>query len=181
MPISSSLTIFARAPVIQPFDLKMYDLTTPAAIQTIQAILAPALMISACGLLLLGLNNRYTTVVSRMRLLNDEKRKKLANPDAIDREYVDMIRFESVMRQIPSLLARATHLRHALIFLWCGVVCYLLSSLCLGVTIFFRANIAFLAVWIFMIGIGSAVIGVVFALLDIALAHKVLKLEVELY
>ena len=46
-----------------------------SAIQAIQAILAPALGISAVGLLLLGLSNRYSTIVNRIRLLADEKRR----------------------------------------------------------------------------------------------------------
>ena len=44
---------------------------TVTAIQAIQAILAPALGISAVGLLLLGLTNRYSNIVNRIRLLND--------------------------------------------------------------------------------------------------------------
>jgi hypothetical protein len=159
----------------------MQEFTTPLAQQTIQAILAPALMISACGLLLLGLNNRYTTVVSRMRLLNDEKRRKLADPEGIDREYVDALRFESVMRQIPSLLMRANYLRRALIFLWIGVISYLLSSILLGSGLLLGLTAAKLAVWIFMLGMLCAAIGAVFALLDIYLAFRVLKLEVDIY
>lgn len=157
------------------------EITNPSAQQAIQAILTPALMISACGLLLLGLNNRYATVVSRIRLLNDEKRRRLADPDGIDREYVDALRFESVMRQIPSLLTRANYLRRALILLWIGVVSYLLSSLSLGAGIFLGLHAAAAAVWIFMFGLVSAAIGVAFALLDIALAYKVLQWEIEIY
>ncbi len=157
------------------------ELSAPIAQQTIQAILTPALMISACGLLLLGLNNRYATVVSRIRLLNDEKRRKLADPEGIDREYVDALRFESVMRQIPSLLTRANYLRRSLMLLWVGVFCYLASSLWLGAGLFMGLHAAEYAVWIFTAGLFSAAIGVVFALLDIAMAFRVLKLEVEIY
>jgi len=46
-------------------------------VEVIQLMLAPGLMISACGLLLLGVNNKYSLVVNRIRLLNDEKRKIL--------------------------------------------------------------------------------------------------------
>lgn len=159
----------------------MNELTTPVALQTIQAVLTPALLISACGLLLLGLNNRYAIVVNRVRLLNDEKRRKLVAPETIDREYVDAVRFESLMRQIPSLLIRANHLRHALMHLWIGVICYLVTSLCLGASLFLYGGLATLAVAIFMSGIIFAVIGVVYALMDISLAQKVLHLESELY
>ncbi|MDH7514439.1 MAG: DUF2721 domain-containing protein [Bacteroidota bacterium] len=161
--------------------MDIQEFTTPAALQTIQAILTPALMISACGLLLLGLNNRYSVVINRIRLLNDEKRKRLSDPESIEREYIDAVRFESVMRQIPSLLVRANHLRRSLICFWIGVSCYLLSSLVLGVTVFFGVKIAFVAVSVFIAGIIAATGGAVFALLDIALAHKVLQLESEVY
>lgn len=159
----------------------MTEITTPIAQQTIQAILTPALMISACGLLLLGLNNRYGTVISRIRALNDEKRRKLADPEGIDREYVDALRFESVLQQIPSLMTRANYLRRSLIFLWMGVISYLVSSILLGLGLFFGINAAALAVWIFLVGLTGAAIGVIFALLDITLAYRVLKLEVEIY
>jgi hypothetical protein len=157
------------------------DVSTPAAQQIIQAILAPVLMISACGLLLLGLNNRYTSVVNRIRLLNDEKRRKLASPDEIDRDYVDMLRFESVMRQIPSLLQRANYLRRALFFLWITVGCALLSSVSLSTDLLIDVHGAVVAVAIFVFGIASAVVGVVFALLDIAVAYRVLTFEIEIY
>jgi hypothetical protein len=159
----------------------MTEITTPIAQQTIQAILTPALMISACGLLLLGLNNRYAVVISRIRLLNDEKRRKLADPEAIDREYVDALRFESLLQQIPALMIRANHLRRALMFLWGGVITYLLSSILLGFGLFLGLEAASVAVWVFMFGLLSAIVGVVFALLDIVLAFRVLKLEVEIY
>ena len=159
----------------------MTEITTPIAQQTIQAILTPALMISACGLLLLGLNNRYGTVISRIRALNDEKRRKLADPEGIDREYVDALRFESVLQQIPSLMTRANYLRRSLIFLWMGVISYLVSSILLGLGLFFGLNAAAFAVWIFLVGLLSAAIGVIFALFDIMLAYRVLKLEVEIY
>ncbi|HEX9739900.1 MAG TPA: DUF2721 domain-containing protein [Ignavibacteriaceae bacterium] len=41
--------------------------------EVIQLMLAPGIMISACGLLLLGMNNKYSLVVNRIRILNEEK------------------------------------------------------------------------------------------------------------
>ena len=159
----------------------MVELTTPAAQQTIQAILTPALMISACGLLLLGLNNRYVAVVTRIRTLNDEKRRRLSDPDATDREYVDALRFESVMRQIPSLLTRVSHLRRSLINLWCGVICYLSTSLLLATSLFFYKDVASYSVWVFLLGLIFALIGVIYALIDIILAERALRYETEIY
>ena len=52
-------------------------------VQLIQGMLAPGLMISACGLLLLGMNNKYSLVVNRIRLLTEEKRR-IFHQDRID-------------------------------------------------------------------------------------------------
>jgi hypothetical protein len=43
------------------------------SVDLIQAMLAPGIMISACGLLLLGTNNKYSLVVNRIRVLEEEK------------------------------------------------------------------------------------------------------------
>jgi len=44
-------------------------------IQVIQLILAPAVMINACGLLLLATSNKYSSVLNTIRRLNEEKRR----------------------------------------------------------------------------------------------------------
>jgi len=43
-------------------------------LKAIQLMLAPAVMISACGLLLLGINNKHSSITNRIRLLNEERR-----------------------------------------------------------------------------------------------------------
>jgi hypothetical protein len=86
-----------------------------------------------------------------------------------------------VLQQIPALLVRANHLRRSLMFLWGGVICYLFSSILLGFGLFFGLDAASVAVWVFMFGLVSAVAGVIFALFDITLAYRVLRLEVEIY
>lgn len=47
------------------------------AIQAIQAILAPAVMITGVALLLLTFNARHSSLVNRIRLLDDEERELL--------------------------------------------------------------------------------------------------------
>jgi len=41
----------------------------------ISDMLAPAVMLSACGLFLLGLQNKYSNIINRIRELNEEKRE----------------------------------------------------------------------------------------------------------
>ena len=44
-------------------------------VNIIQTMLAPGIMISACALLLLGVNNKYSMVIDRIRALQVEKRQ----------------------------------------------------------------------------------------------------------
>jgi len=70
------------------------------AVQIIQLMLAPAIMISACGLLLLSINNRYSLVVNRIRLLNEEKRRLMLKVGDKKTETEDNVRLESIAKQI---------------------------------------------------------------------------------
>ncbi len=65
-------------------------------VEVTQLKLAPGLMISACGLLLLGMNNKYSIVVNRIRVLNDEKRKLLVRIENSETALWDNVRFESI-------------------------------------------------------------------------------------
>ena len=68
-------------------------------VQLIQGMLAPGLMISGCGLLLLGMNNKYSLVVNRIRLLNEEKRK------IFHQESIDELRGEALGKHLGSQAA----------------------------------------------------------------------------
>jgi hypothetical protein len=70
--------------------------TLISGITAIQAILAPALGISATALLMLSISNRFSLTINRIRLLNEERRRytiKLA--DKSDLSYAENIRFSS--------------------------------------------------------------------------------------
>jgi len=86
-----------------------------SVIQVIQLILAPAVMINACGLLLLATSNKYSMVLNRIRLINDEKRKLMKK--AGEPTFEENLRLESVARQIEHLMVRARLVRNS-------VMCY---------------------------------------------------------
>ena len=56
----------------------MHSNDSLTVIQAIQLMLAPAVMINGCGLLLLSISNKFSSVVNRVRLLNEERRKLFA-------------------------------------------------------------------------------------------------------
>ncbi len=79
-------------------------------VEVIQLMLAPGLMISACGLLLLGMNNKYSIVVNRIRVLNDEKRKLLVRSETA---LWDNVRLESITIQLEELIYRVKLVKRA--------------------------------------------------------------------
>ncbi len=149
--------------------------------QTIQAILSPALMISGTGLLLLGLNNRYSSQINRIRLLNDEKRRLVRAQEArAEIDYLETVRLESVVRQITSLFHRSNLLRRAIFFHYIGILLYILTSLIIGLHLIWTgAFVESLPLVIFFIGLASSMSGVVFAIMEVSAAHKVLHLEIR--
>ena len=71
-------------------------------VSTIQEMISPAIMISVCGLLFLGLQNRYGRIIDRLRMFNGRKRELLAQGPSPERR-AEMERLKS---QIRGLLRR---------------------------------------------------------------------------
>ncbi len=150
------------------------------AIQAIQGILAPAIMVSACGLLLLGLLNRYATTMSRMRSLNDERRR-LATSLAPPAEPVPaaVARLASVTRQLAELLDRVRLLRNAVLCQVAAVGCFVLTSLLLGLRVSGpELMLAIHPLPIFLLGMAVLFVGLVFEGTDVARAYKIIKLDI---
>jgi hypothetical protein len=158
------------------------QLPAPTAIQAIQAILAPALGISAVGLLLLGLMNRYSGFVARIRLLNDEKRiltRKLAdNKEGLP--YTDNVRYMSIKKQTDELLVRSGLIRNSILSLQSSVGLFVLASLAIGLNLFARIEaLDISALLIFMAGMVGVLAGIVFAAREVYRSFKIVLIEVR--
>ena len=155
--------------------------TPVTAIQAIQAILAPALGISAVGLLLLSLSNRYSTIINRIRLLNDERRKFSRQlGEKGDLVYPDNIRFMSVTKQRQELLLRSRYVRNAILSMLAAVGLFVFSSVTIAFNLFV-SNDLFRAIplIIFIIGMISVFIGIVFYGMEVHRSFKIILLEVK--
>lgn len=150
------------------------------AVSIIQLMLAPAIMISACGLLLLGMNNRYSLVVNRIRLLNEEKRKLLVKigeePPSLD----DNIRLESISKQISFLVYRVKLVRNSVISYASAVALFVITSILIGVSSvmpIFKLN--YFIIITFLLGMISVLIGVLFAGFETKKGYDIIKFEVQ--
>ena len=151
-----------------------------SVIQAIQLILAPGVMISACGLLLLGINNKFTSVLNRIRALTEEKRKMMFN--AVEREFIsaEIQRIESITRQLTGLLNRAKLIRNSIFCYLCAVGLFVVTSLFIGADYFVpMLQLRYLILGAFLSGMVIVFVGVIFGVRDTMKGYNIVKFEVQ--
>jgi len=155
--------------------------TTVTAIQAIQAILAPALGISAVGLLLLGISNRYSAMVNRIRLLNDEKRR--FSQTLVDRgslSYTENARFMSIARQTEELLLRSRYARNAILAMQAAIGLFVMTSASIGLNLVSTAAfLKLLPLMIFIAGMLAVLVGMIYAAIEVHRSYKIVLIEVK--
>lgn len=160
--------------------MDLFKELTLNAIQIIQLMVAPAVMISACGLLLLGINNKYSLVVNRIRLLNEEKRRLLSKIADGKHSTDDNIRLESAAIQISSLVYRAKLVRNAVLCYTTSVALFVLTSLLLGVSSFLSiGKLNYFITTVFLLGMLFVLVGVVFAGFETKKGYDIISYEVK--
>jgi len=157
-------------------------LNITSIVEIIQLMLAPGVMISACGLLLLGMNNKYSLVVNRIRLLNEERRK-IIHRTAEDKNfnYQETQRLESISMQISSLVYRVKLVRNAVLSYTTAVALFVLTSLFIGFGYLFeitRLN-SFVTI-LFLVGMLSVLCGVIFAAYETYKGYEIVNFEVKI-
>jgi uncharacterized membrane protein YciS (DUF1049 family) len=136
----------------------------------VQSMVTPAVMISACGLLLLSISNKLGRIVDRIRDLNSEDRELSAEVDAVRRL--------SIRNQIDLLLRRALVLRNACGLLYLAVAVFALTSLCVGLSGAAHVFEALMLV-LFVIGLATVVWAGILAYLEIRLSHMAITEEIK--
>lgn len=148
-----------------------------SVIQIIQLILAPAVMINACGLLLLATSSKYSSVLNRIRLLNDEKRKLFKK--AGEKNFEETQRLESLARQLGHLMQRAKLVRNAVMCYTGAIALFILTSLLIGFSFLIKGFESDSAVMIaFLVGMVAILAGVVFSFLDAKRGYEIVRFDV---
>ncbi|MDX9924364.1 MAG: DUF2721 domain-containing protein [Ignavibacteriaceae bacterium] len=151
------------------------------AVQLIQLILAPAVMINACGLLLLGINNKYSLVVNRIRLLNEEKRRLFMKVGERPITTDENVRLESIAIQIKALVYRVKLVRNTVLCYTMGVAMFVFTSLLLGASYFVSMDLNIVIVSSFLIGMSLVLVGVVFAGFETYKGYEIIAYEVKVH
>jgi VIT1/CCC1 family predicted Fe2+/Mn2+ transporter len=150
-------------------------------VQLIQLMLAPGLMISACGLLILGMNNKYSLVVNRIRLLNEEKRKFFSKAGEKDFKYEEDIRLQSLSMQLTDLIFRVKLVRNSVLAYTIAVAFFVITSLLIGLQfVLGNENLNILITVLFLLGMLLVLIGVIYAAYETKKGYEIINLEVKI-
>ncbi|MBN1133153.1 MAG: DUF2721 domain-containing protein [Bacteroidales bacterium] len=146
-------------------------------VELIQGMLAPGLMISACGLLLLGMNNKYSLVVNRIRLLNEEKRKIFSLGTIHEDESS---RLTNIELQISHLIHRISLVRNAVFSYSLAVALFIVSSVLIGITLNSHSTaFNWLIMSFFYAGMLAVFVGIIFAAIEVWKGYRIVKIEVS--
>jgi hypothetical protein len=150
-----------------------------SVIQAIQLILAPGVMINACGLLLLGINNKFTSVLNRIRALTEEKRKILHSGTSREFYPAESQRIESIARQVTGLLHRAQLIRNTIFCYLTAIGLFVITSLLIGADFFLPVlKLQFFIISAFLGGMVVVFVGVIFGVRDTLKGFKIVQFEV---
>ena len=141
----------------------------PSIAQLIVQMVSPAVMISACGLMLLTLGNKYARVVDRLRAFGAEYRtlKKLGADAAV----IDSDRMRDLETQFPHVFSRGRLLRNAVLFFYTAIMFFV------GCSFTIPLGVPELSLVLFCMGMGSVLVGTIFAWRETLLSFRLIRLE----
>jgi hypothetical protein len=117
---------------------------------TLSAMITPAIFLTANGSLIISTSNRMSRVVDRIRILNEQGDKLCRGGTDLDfpRE-----RMEHIHDQIRRLLSRSDRIRIALTMLYLAFGSFVMTSLGLGIDVFFENRLVALPTGLALVGV----------------------------
>ncbi len=149
-------------------------------VQVIQAMLAPGIMISACGLLLLGMNNKYSLVVNRIRLLGEERRKFSMKASEKEFLYQEEVRLKSISIQIEKLKYRVKLVRNAVFSYSIAVGLFVITSMLIGFSFILKSSsYEPLIIVSFSLGMLLVLVGICYAAAETIKGYEIINYEIK--
>lgn len=145
--------------------------------QTIQLIIAPVVLITACAIIQGGILGRFMYVGQRMRLLANE-RLDLLHAGKLEDAF--SLELQEIDRQIPLLKYRHRLLQRGVLLTYFAISIFLVSMFAIALSVASNlGEIASLALIFFLLATFLLLGGVVYASQEIRMSHKAICYEVD--
>lgn len=144
--------------------------------RTIQFILAPAVVVNACAVMMGGLLSHYAAINDRLRALNRERLERLKTPG----DPIALERIHEIDIQTPVLLKRHLMARNAVLSLYLAISVFVISMFVIAVAVVLEAAwVSTLALIVFLFGALLLMLSLGFITLEILGSHRSIEFEVN--
>lgn len=152
----------------------------------IQLIIAPAVMVTACGIILTSYLARYAAINDRLRLMARERLELLreilsrcsqspSEPDALVIERINQID-----TQVPELLGRHRQLRDVILTVYGAIGFFVASMIVIAAAAMTGIGwIAQVALGVFLVGLAALLAAVLLSSIELSISHRALEYELR--
>jgi Protein of unknown function (DUF2721) len=148
------------------------------AAKTIQLILAPVVMVSACGILLTGMLGHFGNINDRIRRLTGERLELSQLQPAEGHEALARERLTEIDHQIPMLIGRHLQVRHAILLANTAVAILVVSMFVIAAAALGHSSATgTVALFVFLAGTAAVMGSAVFMALEVRSSHRSVSYE----
>ncbi|MGA7935003.1 MAG: DUF2721 domain-containing protein [Kovacikia sp.] len=153
-------------------------MSADAVAQTIQAVIAPTVLISGCTLIQNAILIRYSGIGDRLRALVRERIDLLEKYDISEAVYADALYV--IDQQLLVLSRRHLLMQNTALILYSAIVCFLLSMFAIALAkAFYPTVFSHAAIVLFLMGTATLFMGVMVAAAEIRISHKAVRAEIR--
>lgn len=146
--------------------------------RTIQLIIAPVVLVTACAIIQGGFLSRFMYVGQRMRSLANERLDLLHSGKRDDGFYSE--RLQEIDRQVPLLRQRHRLLQKSVLLIYNAILVFIISMFAIALSVASNASsVAALALVCFLLGTCLLLVGVVLAGQEIRMSHQAICYEID--
>lgn len=146
--------------------------------QTIQLIIAPVVLITACMLFQNGALARYASIGQRIRSLSHERFELVRSEKTGD--MLNLGRLQAIDRQLPLLTHRHRLIQRSVLLAYSATTIFILTMFAIALSVALKAGaIGTIALILFLIGTGVLLVGIFFIGLEIRMSHRAICYEVH--
>ncbi len=150
----------------------------PTTYETLSAMIAPAIFLTANGSLIISTSNRMARVVDRIRVLNDASDQLCRGTSTLD---FAPERMAHIHDQLDRLVSRSDRIRFALVGLYMAFGAFVGTSLGLAVDVCFANRLAALPTSLAVFGVSLMLFACVNLVREALEALRSNRLEIQFY
>lgn len=146
--------------------------------KTIQLILAPVVMVTACGILLNGMLAHYSAINDRIRVLAAERLGLALTLPTQDRRTLATERINEIDHQVPMLIHRHQQVHYAILLVNTTVVILIVSMFIIGAAALADSNaLGTVALFVFLTATTAVMIGATYMAVEARTSHASVAYE----